>query len=78
MGFINFLTLIFLLIGALNWGSIGIAKYNFIYELLKGYGTTGALVERISYIVTGVFGVIGLSFLGKLRAICSRSKKESK
>lgn len=78
MGFINFLTLIFILAGAINWGLVGVFKLNFVYEIFKNSGNTGAILERICYIVIGVFGIIGLSFLAKLKALCSKSSKNDK
>lgn len=76
MGFINFLALIFILMGAINWGLIGVFKFNFIFEIFKETGHTGSILERVWYIVIGIFGLWGLSFLGKLRAICGKKKKD--
>lgn len=78
MGFINFLALIFILVGAINWGLIGVFKYNFIFEIFKESGNTGAILERVCYILIGIFGLWGLSFLGKLRAICGKCNKGGK
>lgn len=66
-----------MLIGAINWGLIGVFKFNFVYEIFKNSGHVGAILERVCYIVVGLFGIIGLSFLGKLKAICGKSKKDA-
>ena len=75
MGFIYFLTLIFMLMGAINWGLIGVFRFNFIFEILKDSGNVGAVLERVWYIVIGIFGIIGLSFLARLKALCGKPKK---
>lgn len=44
---------ILIVIGALNWGLIGLFDYNLINKLLKKYPMT----ERLIYILVGVAGI---------------------
>lgn len=57
------------IIGALNWGLIGIANFNLI-DLIFG---VGSLAARISYIVIGLSGI---ALLVSFFTVCPYCKKE--
>lgn len=56
------------IIGALNWGLIGVANVNLVEQIL-GYGTT---ITRIVYILVGLSG---LGLLASYFMICPACKK---
>lgn len=53
--------LILMIIGAINWGLIGLFNFNLV-EAIFGDMT---LLSRIIYILVGVAGVYGLTLLGE-------------
>ena len=58
---LDYVSLIFMIIGALNWGLIGIAEYDLVKIIL---GDTSS--AKITYILVGMGGVyFSLSFLAK-------------
>ncbi len=67
MKFLNVLSLILILLGALNWGLWGFFQFDAVAWLAKG-NTTG--LARLIYSVVGLAGVWGLGFLGKCKALC--------
>lgn len=58
-GFDRF-ALIFVIIGALNWLSVGLFQYDIVSAI---FGGTGALVSRIIYSLVGVCGLYSISLL---------------
>lgn len=61
---IDKLALIISIIGALNWGSIGLFNYDIVARL---FGGQGALVSRIVYVVVALAGVWLISLLFRTR-----------
>jgi len=57
-----------LIIGALNWGLIGLFDLNLIAQLLGGF----PIAERIIYILVGVAGVIKLISCFKKCPCCKK------
>ncbi|NGX51451.1 MAG: hypothetical protein K1060chlam2_01317 [Chlamydiae bacterium] len=70
MKVINFITLILILIGALNWGLWGFFQFDFIAWICDGDSNW---LSRLIYAVIGLAGLWGLSFLGRCKAICCTS-----
>ena len=70
---LNVISLILVLVGALNWGLWGLFEFDLVAYLFGG-NTSG--LSRVVYTVVGLGGVWGLSFLGKCRALCGCCKKE--
>ena len=58
------LSLIFIILGALNWGSVGIFRFDFVAWLFGGPGST---VSRIIYTVIGLAGIWCVSLLFRRR-----------
>ena len=56
------------IIGALNWGSIGIFQVNFVEQLLG----MDSMVTRVVY---GLVGLSGLALLASYFMICPACKK---
>lgn len=54
------LALILAIIGCLNWGLVGIFRFDLVAWL---FGGTGALLSRIVYTVVGLAGLWCVSFL---------------
>ena len=73
MKVISFFSLIFIIIGALNWGLWGFFQFDLVSYLLDASFPWAA---RIVYCIIGLAGVWSISFLGKCRAICSCCNKK--
>jgi uncharacterized membrane protein YuzA (DUF378 family) len=54
------LALILVIIGALNWGLIGLFQFDLIAGLFGGMGTT---IARLVYTIVGLAGLWGISIL---------------
>ncbi len=52
--------LVLVIIGALNWLSVGLFQYDVVAAL---FGGTGALVSRIIYSLVGIGGLYSISLL---------------
>ena len=60
------LALILVIIGGLNWGSIGIFQFDLVASL---FGGMGALISRIVYTLVGLAGIWCVTFLFRERAV---------
>lgn len=60
---LDYIALILVVIGAINWGLIGF----FSFDLVKAIFGDMTLVSRIIYALVGVSGLYALSFFGRLR-----------
>lgn len=60
MHIIQKIALILVIIGAINWGLVGIFNFNLVSFLFDGLST---VISRIIYIVVGVSGLISLTYL---------------
>ncbi len=67
MKLLNFLALILIILGAINWGLWGFFQFDVVAWLAKGNTTW---LARFIYAIVGLAGVWGLGFLGKCKAIC--------
>ena len=54
------LALILVIIGALNWGMIGLFQFDLIASIFGGMST---IVSRIIYTIVGLAGIWGISIL---------------
>ncbi len=54
------LALILVIIGALNWGLVGIFQFDLIASIFGGMST---VVSRIIYTIVGLAGIWGISIL---------------
>ena len=60
---LDYIALVLVVIGAINWGLIGFFSFDLV-RLIFGDMT---LVSRIVYALVGVSGLYALSFFGRLR-----------
>lgn len=79
MFIIKFIARILVLIGAFNWGSIGLFNYNFVAALLGGMPATDVMgVERVIYILVGIAAIVCLIFCCKGSGCCCKLCREKK
>lgn len=71
MKFLNFLALLLIVVGALNWGLWGFFQYDAVADLFHGSTTFWA---RVVYSVVGLAGIWSLGFFTKCKAICGCKK----
>ena len=64
------IALTLLIIGGLNWGSIGIFGLDIVGAL---FGGQGAFISRVIFTVVGLAGLWALTFYNKLRSGSSDS-----
>jgi len=58
------LALVLVIIGALNWGLIGLFQFDLVANL---FGGQDALLSRIVYTLVGIAGAYSISFLFRER-----------
>ena len=66
MNILQKVCLVFTLIGALNWGLVGIFQFDLVAWL---FGGTGSLFSRLVYTVVGLAGLWSISFLVRRKAV---------
>ena len=54
------ISLLLVIVGALNWGSIGLFRFDLVAWL---FGGTGSLFSRLVYTIIGLAGLWCVSFL---------------
>ena len=69
---LNVISLILILIGALNWGLWGFFQFDFVAWLFQGDSNW---LSRLVYAVVGLAGLWGLRFLCPTRGLCCKHKK---
>jgi len=60
MRIIRFIVLLLILVGAINWGLWGAFQYDVIQDV---FGSDQSSLARIAYIIVGLAGIWGISFL---------------
>ncbi len=60
---LDYIALILVVIGAVNWGLIGF----FDFDLVRAIFGNMTLVSRIIYSIVGIAGLYALSYFGRLR-----------
>jgi uncharacterized membrane protein YuzA (DUF378 family) len=60
---LDYIALILVAIGAINWGLIGF----FEFDLVRAIFGDMTIVSRIIYALVGIAGLYSLSFFGRLR-----------
>ncbi len=70
MKFLHILSFILVIVGALNWGLIGLFKFNLVMALFGSWPT----VEQIVYILVGLAAVYLIFTHGKDCKMCSGKK----
>jgi uncharacterized membrane protein YuzA (DUF378 family) len=65
MRYVNALALLLVIVGAVNWLLVGIAKFDLVATLTgNSFGQTNAL-SSIVYVLVGIAGVVLLPVLGR-------------
>lgn len=59
---IDYIALIFVIIGAINWGMIGFLGFDLVRTIFGDM----TLISRIIYAVVGIAGLYSLSFFGRI------------
>ncbi len=62
MKIINVIALLLVIIGALNWGLVGLFDFNLVDFLFKA----GSILAKIIYILVGIAGLWCISLFGKV------------
>jgi uncharacterized membrane protein YuzA (DUF378 family) len=65
------LALILMIVGALNWLSVGLLRFDVVANL---FGGQTSLLSRIIYSLVGVAGIYGLSLLFRDREIAENKQ----
>jgi len=60
---LDYIALILVIIGAVNWGLIGFFDFNLVRAIFGDM----TLVSRIIYALVGISGLYSLSFFGRLQ-----------
>lgn len=60
---LDYIALILVVIGALNWGLIGF----FSFDLVRAIFGDMTVISRIVYALVGISGLYAISFFGRLR-----------
>lgn len=67
------ISLILVIIGAINWGSIGLFQFDIVAWL---FGGQGAIISRIIYTVVALAGIWCLSLLFRENEVLSTNDNE--
>lgn len=67
------ISLILVIIGAINWGSIGLFQFDIVAWL---FGGQGAIISRIIYTVVALAGIWCLSLLFRENEVLSTDDNE--
>lgn len=59
MKIIDTIALVLIIIGALNWGLIGIFNFNLVEAIFGGF----SVISRIIYILVGISGLWGIKLI---------------
>ena len=60
----DILALVFIVVGALNWGLIGLFQFDLVAAI---FGGQAAVVSRIVYALVGLAGLWGITLFGRIR-----------
>lgn len=72
MKVINFIALLLIVVGAINWGLWGFFQFDFVAWLAGGHYSW---MSRVIYAIVGLAGIWSLSFFGKY--CCCKPKSGS-
>lgn len=64
---IDWIALILLIVGAINWGLVGLFDFNLIHTIF------GNLVSRIIFVIVGLAGLWTIYYLIKCGKCCSKT-----
>lgn len=67
---LDMIGLILVIIGAINWGLIGLFSFDLVATLFGSMST----FSRIVYVLVGIAGLYSISFLGRDRTVKEEEK----
>jgi hypothetical protein len=59
---LNFVVLLLIIIGGINWGLIGLANFNLVDTIL----VANSIVSKIVYVLVGLSALYALTFFSKV------------
>lgn len=62
---LNLVALLLVIIGAINWGLVGVIDLDLV-EFLTNYLAYGNVIARIVYVLVGLSGLYSISLLGEV------------
>lgn len=60
---LNYIALLLVIIGAINWGLVGLFKFDLVGAL---FGSMTSIVSRIIFTLVGIAGLWSLTFFSRL------------
>lgn len=64
---VRFIAMLLVIIGAINWGLFGLFQYDFVADIFGGPDTA---LARLVYVLVGISGIYGISFLCNKHLCC--------
>lgn len=64
MKVLDYVALILIVIGALNWGLIGLLQFDLVRVLFGDM----SILSRIVYVLVGIAGIYAVSYIGRIRS----------
>ena len=61
---LDIISLVLVIVGAINWGLIGLFQYDLVSAI---FGGSGFVITRIVFALVGIAGLYSISFLGRDR-----------
>lgn len=77
MIFINIVCYILTIVGALNWGLVGIFDFNLVGWIFGGYRSVGAIIIYILVALAAIWLIISPMISGRGLILAGRKCKES-
>lgn len=66
---LNSIALVLMIVGAINWGLVGLFNFDLVQAL---FGTWSPILARVTYLLVGLAGVYGLLTLRSLAIPATR------
>lgn len=60
---LNYIALILVIIGAINWGLVGLFQFDLVGAI---FGGMTSVISRIIFVIVGIAGLWALTFFGRL------------
>lgn len=76
MIFVNIVCYILTIVGALNWGLVGIFDFNLVGWIFGGFRSTGAIIVYILVALSAIWLIISPMISGRGLILAGRKPKE--
>ena len=77
MIFVNIVCYILAIVGALNWGLVGIFDFNLVGWIFGGFRSTGAIIIYILVALAAIWLIISPMISGRGLILAGRKNRES-